>query len=337
MIKLPRFPVMRPRRLRVSPAIRRLVRDVYVSPSDFVLPVFVDERITTPKPIKSLPGHQYYPPRSSELVTLIQEAMDLGVKAFLLFGVPNRKDMEATRAYARDGPVQEAIRNIRKETGWEPVLITDLCICGYSSHGHCGVPVDCRRGKCIDNDRTLELYKRIAVSQAEAGADIIAPSGMMDGQVAAIRSALDDNGYSDVGIMSYSVKYASSFYGPFRDVMDSSPRWGDRSTYQMDPSYTKDVLKEALMDIEEGADILMVKPALPYLDVIYRLHTSIPTHPLAAYNVSGEYNMIRLLAEEGLGLYEDLVLEVLSSIKRAGADIIITYHALEASKYLENR
>ncbi len=337
MIKLPRFPVMRSRRLRSSPSIRSLVRDVYISPSDLVLPVFVNEKITTPKPIKSLPGHQYYPPWSSELVDLIQDALDYGVKAFLLFGVPSQKDTEASRAYARDGPVQEALRKIRKEMGWEPVLITDLCICGYSSHGHCGVPVDCRRGKCIDNDLTLEIYKKIAVSQAEAGADIIAPSGMMDGQVAAIRSALDENGYSDVGIMSYSVKYASSFYGPFRDVMDSSPQWGDRSTYQMDPSYTKDILKEALMDVEEGADILMVKPALPYLDVIYRLHTSIPTHPLAAYNVSGEYNMIRLLAEKGLGVYKNLVLEVLSSIKRAGADIIITYHALDVVKYLENR
>ncbi|MCE4625899.1 MAG: porphobilinogen synthase [Desulfurococcales archaeon] len=334
MFVLPEFPVSRPRRLRLTTAIRDLVRDVSLSPSDLVLPVFVSEALERPAPIESLPGHYYYPPTSKELVDHIGRALELGVKAFLLFGVPKVKDEAASRAYASDGPVQEAIRHIRKEIGWEPVIAADLCICGYASHGHCGVPKKCRRGVCIDNDATLEIYRRIAVSQADAGADIIAPSGMMDGQVKAIREALDGEGFSDVSIMSYSVKYASSFYGPFRDVMDSAPRWGDRRSYQMDPGNTHDILKEALLDVAEGADILMVKPALPYLDVIYRLHTTITTHPLAAYNVSGEYMMVKLLAEGGYGDYNSLMLEVLTSIKRAGADIIITYHALDAAKLL---
>ncbi len=299
------------------------------------MPIFVNESISKPQPIESLPGHYYYPPRSPELIDLIGNALDLGVSSFLLFGIPNVKDANASRAFADNGPVQEAIRYIRKELGWTPLLITDLCLCGYSDHGHCGIPRKCKRGVCIDNDSTLTVYKKIAVSQANAGADIIAPSGMMDGQVAAIRNALDKEGYGDVGIMAYSIKFASSFYGPFRNVMDSAPKWGDRSTYQLDPSNSKDIIKEAVLDIMEGADIIMIKPALPYLDAILRISEHIPTHPIAAYNVSGEYNMIKLLASNGFGNYNQLMMEVLTSIKRAGADIIITYHALEAARLLK--
>ena len=327
------FPRARPRRLRMSGGLRELSAETRLHPSMLMLPVFVDERLDGPRPIPSLPGHSYYPPRHEALAELIGRAMDLGVRSFLLFGVPRLKDARASRAYASDGPVQEALRFIRRELGWEPVLAADLCICGYSDHGHCGVPVRCRRGTCIGNDETLEIYRRIAVSQAEAGADIVAPSGMMDGQVRAIREALEGEGYADVAIMSYSVKYASSFYGPFRDVMDSAPRFGDRSTYQMDPRNAWEALKEAALDIEEGADIIMVKPALPYLDVVRLVSEAFPHVPVAAYNVSGEYRMVYEAVRSG-HLPRSAVLEVLTSIVRAGARIVITYHALEAASLL---
>ena len=299
-----------------------------------MLPLFVSEKVERPTPIRELEGHYYYPPEHPGLAGLIGEALDLGIRGFLLFGVPGSKDGSASRAHARDGPVQRALRYLRREHGWEPVLAADLCICGYHSSGHCGLPRPCRRGTCIDNDSTLEIYKRIALSQAEAGADIVAPSGMMDGQVAAIRSALDGEGYTDVLIMSYSAKYASSFYGPFRGVMDSAPRWGDRRSYQIDPRNSRDAVREALMDAEEGADIVMVKPALPYLDIISLVRRAVPHLPLAAYNVSGEYAMLRAAARQGLLDYEQAMLEALTSIRRAGADIVITYHALEAARLL---
>ncbi len=332
---LPGFPVSRPRRLRARKAIRDLVAGTRISVSSLMLPVFVDERLKAPTSIEALPGHQYYPPESNELVELVTEALNLGVKSFLLFGVPSVKDDKATRAYAEDGPVQKALRNLRRELGWEPVIATDLCICNYTSQGHCGLVSRCREGLCIDNDSTLEIYRKIAVSQAEAGADIIAPSGMMDGQVAAIRGALDDAGYRNVAIMAYSAKFASNFYGPFRDVMDSSPRFGDRSSYQLDPRNAWDAIREVYLDVMEGADILMVKPALPYLDVIRLVKERIDYLPLAAYNVSGEYMAVELLSRQGYADRAGLMMEILYSIKRAGADIIITYHALEAAKILQ--
>jgi len=327
------FPWARPRRLRAGKGIRDIVAETRLHPSMLMLPIFVDERLARPEPIESLPGHSYYPPEHESLAGLVGKAMELGVRAFLLFGIPRYKDENASRAYASDGPVQRAIRYLRREYGWEPVLAADLCICGYSSHGHCGLPRECRRGTCIDNDATLEIYRRIALSQAEAGADIVAPSGMMDGQVRAIREVLEREGYSDVAIMSYSVKYASSFYGPFRSVMDSAPRFGDRSTYQMDSRNALEAVREAALDIREGADIIMVKPALPYLDVIRLVRESFPYVPLAAYSVSGEYRMLLEAVRQGF-LPRSAVVEVLTSIARAGANIIITYSALEAAREL---
>lgn len=334
---LPGYPVSRPRRLRLLPGLRDLVAEAGLEPRSLMLPVFVSERVAKPVEIESLPGHYYYPPRSQELVKLIQEALDLGVRSFLLFGYPRQKDEEASRAHARDGPVQEAIRSIRRELGYEPVIATDLCICNYHSSGHCGLPGKCRFGDCIDNDSTLELYRRIAVSQAEAGADIIAPSGMMDGQVKAIREALDDNGYWDTAIMAYSAKYASNFYGPFREVLDSAPKWGDRRSYQADPRNARDALVEVALDLQEGADIVMVKPALAYLDIIRLVKERFPYAPLAAYNVSGEYMMVELMARHGYADRRSLMMEVLYAIKRAGADIVITYHALEAARLVKGQ
>ena len=329
------FPTHRPRRLRLTRAVRSLVAETRLTPENLMLPVFVDERLDRPRPSQSLPGVTVYPPLSTELVNHIAEALNRGVKAVLVFGIPREKDWEGSRAWARDGPVQVAVRTIRRELGDEPVVFTDLCICGYTTHGHCGVPRDTPRGRVIDNDETLKIYARIAVSQAEAGADFVAPSGMMDGQVKAIREALDREGYTSVGIMAYSAKYASTFYGPFRDVMDSAPRFGDRRSYQMDPRNAYEALKEVAMDIEEGADIVMVKPALAYLDVIRLVKQAFPYIPLAAYNVSGEYALVKLAAEKGLADEKTMMMEILYAIRRAGADIIITYHALEAAKLLK--
>ncbi len=330
----PGFPRVRPRRLRGSQAIRDLVAEARLDPSAFMLPIFVREGIAEPEPAPGLEGHKRYPPDSRHLVEFIQHAMDLGVKSFLLFGVPRVKDEVGSRAFASDGPVQVALRTIRRELGWEPLVATDLCICGYASHGHCGIPRKGRRGVYIDNDATLEVYRKIAVSQAEAGADVIAPSGMMDGQVAAIRDALDREGFSDVAIMAYSAKYASRFYGPFRAVMDSAPRFGDRRSYQMDPRRRLEALREVHHDLMEGADIVMVKPALAYLDIISLVKENFPDVPLAAYNVSGEYAMVKLMAREGFAQEHELMMEVLTAIKRAGADIIITYHAVDAAKLI---
>ena len=332
-VEAPAFPRVRPRRLRASQALRDLAAEAVVEPSRLMLPVFVREGIGGPEPAPGLEGHKRYPPRSPELLGLLQEAMDLGVRSFLLFGVPSVKDEVGSRAYARDGPVQEALRFLRSELGWEPVLAADLCICGYSTHGHCGIPRRDRRGRLvIDNDATLEVYRRIAVSQAEAGASIIAPSGMMDGQVAAIRNALDSEGYTDVAVMAYSAKYASRFYGPFRAVMGSAPRFGDRRGYQMDPRRALEALREVALDLREGADMVMVKPALAYLDVIRLVKENYPDVPLAAYNVSGEYAMVKLMAREGYAPEQELMMEVLTAIRRAGADVIITYHAVDAAR-----
>jgi porphobilinogen synthase len=330
------FPRSRPRRLRLFKAVRDLVAETRLDPGNFILPIFVNDNVDKPVETKALEGHYYYPPQSPELVDLISRSMDLGVRAFLIFGIPSTKDYHGGEAWSRDGVVQRALRFIRGEVGSKPILFTDLCLCGYTDHGHCGLPVNSRRGMVIDNDSTLDIYAKIAVSQAEAGADFVAPSGMMDGQVKVIREALDNAGFTDVGIMSYSAKYASVFYGPFRGVMDSAPRFGDRRSYQMDPRNAWEALREVLFDVEEGADIVMVKPALAYLDVIRLVKENVPHVPLAAYNVSGEYMMIRKAAELGVVNGEVAALEVLTAIARAGADMIITYHALEAAEIIRS-
>ena len=324
----------RPRRLRSGKAIRRLVSEAVLDPGHMILPVFIGEGLKGSEPLQSLPGHKRYGPRSKDLVDYILDAMDHGVNAFLLFSESRLKDRMGTPAYRREGPVQEAVRTIRREAGWEPLVFTDLCICSYTDHGHCGVPRQVNGRTIIDNDETLKVYARIAVSHAEAGADFVAPSGMMDHQVATIREALDREGYTSVGIMAYSAKYASTFYGPFREVLHSVPRFGDRRTYQMDPRRLTEALREVELDLDEGADIVMVKPALAYLDVIREVKNRFSYAPLAAYNVSGEYMMVKLMSRSGYADERLLMMEILTSIRRAGADIIITYHALEAARLI---
>ena len=328
------FPELRPRRLRSSKAIRDLVAETRLGVDDLMLPLFVRKGITEPEPITAMPGQYRYP--VEKVTEVVGKALELGIKAFLLFGVipDEEKDFQGTKAYDPHGPVPEAIRLIRKEYGYEPAIFTDVCICGYTSHGHCGIPVERRGRTVIDNDSTLQIIAKMAVTHAEAGADFVAPSGMMDGMVKAIREALDREGFSDVGIMSYAVKYASGFYGPFREAAGSAPRFGDRRTYQMDPRNAAEALKEAMLDVEEGADILMVKPALAYLDVISLVKEAFPQYPLAAYNVSGEYSMVKAAAEKGWIDEKLVTFEILTAIKRAGADIIITYHALDVAKWL---
>ncbi|MDW8086157.1 MAG: porphobilinogen synthase [Ignisphaera sp.] len=326
-----KFPHTRPRRLRLRESVRDLVAETLLTPSKLILPVFVSDRVSKPAPIESIPNHYYYPPQSRELVEFIQKALELRIGGFLLFGTPLHKDSRASSAYSSNGVVQRAVKHIRRELGFEPTVFTDLCICSYTDHGHCGL-VRYEGGRAtVDNDSTLEVYRAIAVSHAEAGADFVAPSGMMDGQVRAIREALDNQGFTDVGIMSYSAKFASSFYGPFRAAMDSAPRFGDRRSYQMDPRNAAEALKEVLMDVEEGADIVMVKPALAYLDIVRMVKEALPYTPLAVYNVSGEYMAVELLSRAGYIDRRSAVLEILTSIFRAGADMIITYHALEAA------
>ncbi|ABM81211.1 porphobilinogen synthase [Hyperthermus butylicus] len=331
---MPGFPELRPRRLRLTKAIRDLVAETLVSPSQLMMPIFVKEGIKEPEPIPSMPGQYRYPPE--RVVDVIREALDLGIKSFLLFGVvpDEKKDLRGTYAYDPRGPVPTAIRLIRRELGWEPAIFTDVCICGYTTHGHCGIPVERHGRQLIDNDSTLEVIARIAVTHAEAGADFVAPSGMMDGMVSAIREALDDAGYTEVGIMSYAVKYASGFYGPFREAAGSAPRFGDRRSYQMDPRNAMEAIKEAMLDIEEGADILMVKPALAYLDVIRLVKEAFPQYPLAAYNVSAEYSMVKAAAEKGWIDEKLVTMEIITAIRRAGADIVITYHALDVARWL---
>ncbi len=319
------FPTNRPRRLRISPGIRDMVRETRLSTSDLIHPMFVNETLKSAKPVGSMPGVMVRPP--SDAVTEAQTAEALGIPAVLLFGIPERKDEEGSAAWADDGVVQTAVRNIKGGTGM--TVITDLCLCEYTSHGHCGI----LRGSEVDNDRTLERYARTAVSQAEAGADIIAPSGMMDGQVVAIRQALDDAGFENVAIMAYSAKYASAFYGPFRDAADSAPGFGDRRTHQMDPGNRREAIREMRDDLLEGADILMVKPAMPCLDIIREARDAFD-EPLAAYSVSGEYAMIKAAAANGWLDGDRAMMESLLSIKRAGADMIITYFACEAARLL---
>jgi porphobilinogen synthase len=321
------FPQTRLRRLRATRALRGLVRETHVSPADLVYPLFVAHGIDRREPIEAMPGVDRL--SIAHAVTEAGEAAELGIPAVLLFGLPAAKDEEGSGAWDDEGVVQLATRAI-KDAHPELLVIADLCLCEYTSHGHCGVV---RPDGSVDNDATLELLARTAVSQARAGADIVAPSDMMDGRVGTIRAALDEEGLSETPILAYSAKFASAFYGPFREAADSTPAFGDRRAYQMDPANGAEALREARLDVEEGADIVMVKPALPYLDLIRTIKDQTGV-PLAAYNVSGEYAMIKAAAAAGQLEERAAVLEVLTSIRRAGADIVITYHAKDAARWL---
>lgn len=320
------FPELRPRRLRKGETIRRMVRETLLTPDDFILPLFVTFGKDVKKPISSMPGN--YQLSVDNIVKEAEEIACLGIPAVILFGIPEVKDEVGSSAHDPKGPVQEAIRVIKKAVP-ELVVMTDVCMCEYTSHGHCGI---IKEGD-VDNDATLELLAREALSHAEAGADMVAPSDMMDGRVAAIRQILDDNGHPDIPIMSYAAKYASAFYGPFREAAESTPEFGDRRSYQMDPGNSDEALKEVELDLEEGADIVMVKPALPYLDIIRRIKDTFG-YPTAAYHVSGEFSMIMAAAEKGWLDGERAMMESLMSIKRAGADMILTYYAKEAARIL---
>jgi porphobilinogen synthase len=325
------FPQTRLRRLRANRALRGLVRETHLQVADFVYPMFVAHGIDRREPIKQMPGVDHL--SIAHAVQEAGEAAALGIPAVLLFGLPASKDEEGSGAWDEEGIIQLATRAI-KDAHPDLLVISDLCLCEYTSHGHCGVLRESAGGMVVDNDATLELLSRTAVSQARAGADIIAPSDMMDGRVGMIRSALDDEGFTDTPIMSYSAKFASAFYGPFRIAADSAPAFGDRRGYQMDPANGDEAVREARLDVEEGADILIVKPALPYLDIIRRIKDD-TSLPVAAYNVSGEYSMFKAAAAAGYLDERGAVLEALTSIRRAGADIIITYHAKDAARWLQ--
>ncbi len=320
------FPDVRPRRLRRTEAIRRLVRETRLSTDHLVLPLFVRPGQGIRKPIASMPGHCQL--SVDELVVECREAAGLGIPAVLLFGIPSAKDPVGSEAYAPDGTVQQAIRAVKAALP-DLLVVTDVCLCEYTDHGHCGVI----KGREVDNDPTLELLAKMAVSHAQAGADIVAPSDMMDGRVGAIRSALDDEGLDGVPIMAYSAKYASAFYGPFRDAAESPPQFGDRRGYQMDPANGDEALREVELDIAEGADIVMVKPALAYLDIIWRVKQEFGL-PVAAYNVSGEFAMVKAAAANGWLDERRAATEVLTAIRRAGADILITYFAKDLARWL---
>jgi porphobilinogen synthase len=321
----------RPRRLRAD-GVRSLVSETGLSASDLIAPVFVDATTDERVPIPSMPGHERVP--VSEAVARVEAVLETGVESVVVFGIPESKDPEGSRAHAEDGVVQRAIRDISAET--DAYVIADTCFCEYTDHGHCGVLApDARAGEglTVDNDATLDLLAETAVSQADAGADMIAPSSMTDGMVGAIRAGLDAAGHADVPIMSYAVKYESAFYGPFRDAADGAPAFGDRRHYQMDPANRREALREARLDVEQGADALMVKPALPYLDIVREVRDSFE-HPVAAYNVSGEYAMLHAAGEKGWLDVEATALESLVSIKRAGADLILTYFAEDVAERL---
>jgi porphobilinogen synthase len=321
------FPQTRLRRLRQTPVLRDLVRETRLDPGDFVMPMFVEAGLGGRSPIESMPGVDRL--SISAAVEEAGEVAALGIPAVLLFGIPEHKDEEGTGAYDDEGVVQLATRAI-KQAHPELLVMTDVCLCEYTSHGHCGLLT---ASGAVDNDSSVDLIARTAVSQARAGADIVAPSDMMDGRIGAVRAALDDEGLSDTPIVAYSAKFASAFYGPFREAADSTPAFGDRRAYQMDPANGDEALREALLDVQEGADVVMVKPALPYLDVIRRVKDETRL-PVAAYNVSGEYAMIKAASAAGMLDERAAVLEALTSIRRAGADIVITYHAKDAARWL---
>ena len=321
-----RFPQVRMRRMREASVLRSLAQETRISISDFIYPIFVTHGRGVRNPIDPMPG--MYQLSLDNLIPEIDEVVSLGIGAVLLFGLPASKDAEGSEAYEPSGIIQEAIRVI-KQTAPDILVITDVCLDEFTDHGHCGV---IRNGR-VDNDATLELLSRMAVCQAEAGADVVAPSAMMDGQVASIRTGLDSTGFEHLPIMAYSAKYASSFYGPFRVAADSAPQFGDRRGYQMDIANSREAMREIQMDIDEGADIIMVKPALSYLDVISRAREAFG-YPMAAYNVSGEYAMVKAATENEWIDGQRITLEILTSIKRAGADMIISYHAKEAARWL---
>jgi porphobilinogen synthase len=320
------FPRYRPRRLRKNEIIRKMVRETSLSVDNLILPLFVTFGKGVKKPISSMPGH--YQLSVDNLAREIKEIKGLGIPAVILFGIPEHKDEIGSEAYNPKGMVQQAIKTIKNKMP-ELVVITDVCMCEYTSHGHCGII----KNNDVDNDTTLEFLAKEALSHAKAGADMVAPSDMMDGRITVIRKALDENGFQNMPIMSYAVKYASAFYGPFREAAESTPEFGDRRSYQMDPANSDEAIRETRLDIEEGADILMVKPALPYLDIIRRIREEFD-YPVAAYNVSGEFAMIKAAAELGCMDGERTMMESLISIKRAGADLILTYFAKEAAKIL---
>lgn len=321
------YPEYRPRRLRRTNALRRLFAETDLAPSHLVAPLFVKEGIAEPIPISSMPGQYQH-----TIESLTKEARELagrGVAGAILFGIPAEKDPHGGQAWNESGIVQNAVKAVKDELGDDAAVIADLCLCEYTDHGHCGI-LD---GESVDNDATLEAYARIAVSQAEAGADVIAPSGMMDGQVGAIRAALDDAGLSQTPVLAYAAKYASSFYGPFREAAEGAPRFGDRRSYQQDPANVREALREVELDLSEGADAVMIKPAIGYLDVVRLVKDAFP-YPVAAYNVSGEYSMLMAAAERGWIDERRATIEVLTSIRRAGADLVVTYHAKKAAEWL---
>ncbi|MEJ2703306.1 MAG: porphobilinogen synthase [Sedimentisphaerales bacterium] len=320
------FPQNRMRRLRSSASMRRLVRQIQVSVDDLVYPLFVREGEGIKEPITSMTGCFHFSPDT--IAGEAAEVASLGIPAVLLFGLPGKKDEIGSQAWAEDGVVQRAIREI-KQAAPDLLVVTDVCLCEFTSHGHCGVIRDAK----VDNDATCELLAKMALSHAQAGADIVAPSDMMDGRVKSIREALEENGFENVAIMSYAAKYASAFYGPFRDAAESAPAFGDRKAYQMDPASVDQPMAEIALDIEEGADIVMVKPALAYLDIIYRARQRFDS-PIAAYHVSGEYMMVKTSAAAGLSDEQATMMEVLIAIKRAGADIVITYFAKDVARLL---
>lgn len=323
------FPEYRARRLRASDAFRRMIRETVLTTDDLILPLFAIGGKNVKNPIESMPGH--FQLSTDNLKKVAKEAFDLGIPAVMLFGIPDKKDPLGTQAYAKNGIVQQAVKDVKNAVP-DLAVITDVCLCQYTDHGHCGM-VD---KNIIDNDASLDLLAKIAVSHAKAGADMVAPSDMMDGRVAEIREALDENELSHIPIMSYAVKYCSAYYGPFRAAAHSAPKFGDRRTYQMDPGNALEAIREATMDVEEGADIIMVKPALSYLDIICRVKDEIDL-PIAAYNVSGEYAMIKAAEKMGWIDGAKVMMETLTSIKRAGADMILTYSALDAAKLIREK
>jgi porphobilinogen synthase len=331
--------ITRPRRNRLSPALRRMVRETSLAPDDLIYPLFITHGRDIRRPIASMPG--VFQLSTDMLPGEVKMAADLGIPAVLLFGIPAEKDPIGLENFSASGIVQQAVRTI-KEAVPEMVVITDVCLCEYTSHGHCGL-LNTPDSKFYNphlpegyvlNDPTLEVLAKVSVSHAEAGADIIAPSGMMDGMVREIRYSLDEGGFDHLPILSYSTKYASAFYGPFREAAEGAPKFGDRKSHQMDPGNVREALRETALDIAEGADMIMVKPALPYLDVIRLLRDHFPEIPVAAYNVSGEYSMVKAASQNGWINEQQVVLELLTGIKRAGADLIITYHAMDAARWL---
>lgn len=330
------FPAYRPRRLRRNENIRRMVQETELAVSDFIYPMFIIPGRGIKEEINSMPG--IFRQSIDNAIEEIKEIRDIGIRAVLLFGIPERKDEFGSEGYDENGIIQRALREIKKEVK-DVLLITDVCMCEYTSHGHCGIikmssphTLDGEKGN-VSNDETLKYLTMIALSHAKSGADIVAPSDMMDGRVGAIREALDENGFNDIGILSYSAKYASAFYGPFREAAESTPQFGDRRGYQMNPPNVREALREISLDIEEGADIVMIKPALSYLDVIRAARERFD-HPIAAYNVSGEYSMVKAAARLGWIDEARVMMEILTSIKRAGADIILTYFAKDAARIL---